>query len=105
MVTYGKYNGKLLIVLRQDKNGFFVLDVYNQSKQRFRFNTLVDEQIFSKEIISTSLYDEPEKLINTLLDNVVSGTHKKPFWIFSKKIPDNLIISYVKLVKEKYRSN
>lgn len=103
MVTYGKYNGNLLIVLRQDKNGFFVLDVYNQSKQRFRFNTLVDEQIFSKEIISTSLNDEPEKLINTLLDNVVSGTHKKHFWVFSKKIPDNLLTSYVKLVKEKYR--
>jgi hypothetical protein len=45
----------------------------------------------------------PESIIDTLLANVAYGTHKKRFWIFDKKIPDHLLGSCVKLVKEKYK--
>ena len=62
------------IILRQNRNGFFVLDVYNQSRQRFRFTTLIDEHVIGKEIISTSLSDMPESIIDTLLANVSYGT-------------------------------
>ena len=105
MITYGRYVGNLEIILRQNRNGFFVLDVYNQARQRFLFTTLIDEQVIGKEIISTSLSDMPESIIDTLLANVSYGTHKKRFWIFAKRIPDNLLGSCVKLVKEKYRGN
>lgn len=104
MITYGKYDGNLTIVLRQNRNGFFVLDVYNHSKQRFRFTTLVDEQVMDREIISTSLSDMPESIIDTLLANVISGTHKRWYWLFAKKIPDDLLKSCVKLVSEKYKA-
>lgn len=102
MVKYGEYKGKLRIVLGQDIHGFFVLDVFNSSNQMFRFKTILNEHIIGKNIIEMS-GDEPEELIDFLLENVVSGTHKKCYWLFSKNIQDDLLESCVKLVKEKYR--
>lgn len=103
MVTYGKYDGSLMVILRQNRKGFFILDIYNKAGQRFRFYTIVNDQMMCNDIVHTSLFDTPEGIIDTLLDNVVSGTHKKRFWFFAKRIPDNLLGSYVKLVKEKYK--
>lgn len=104
MITYGKYNGKLKIILRQNKAGFFILDVYNDVLQRFRFTTLVDENLIGKAIIESSMSDIPESIIDALLANVISGTHKRWYWLFAKKIPDDLLKSCVKLVSEKYKA-
>ena len=92
-----------MVILRQNRKGFFILDIYNKAWQRFRFYTIVNDQMVCNDIVHTNLFDTPEGIIDTLLDNVISGTHKKRFWFFAKRIPDNLLGSCVKLVKEKYK--
>ena len=103
MITYGKYIGNLMIILRQNRKGFCVLDVYNRALQRFRFVTDTNEESLCKAIIDSSIPDIPESLIDMLLTRVVSGTHKKWYWIFAKEIQKDLLNSCVRLVSEKYK--
>ena len=105
MITYGKYTGNLKVILKQNNEGFFVLDVINTGNNLVRLTTDVSGEAFVK-LFKSILNSNVEGFIDSLLENVVSGEYRKYWFIpfFTKKLEKNILSSMVKLVKEKYKN-
>ena len=104
MLVYGRYDGNLVIILKQNRFGKFVLDVYNSGYNKVRFITDIDQSNLPKEFLREGT---AEDWIDALLDNVVEGYYKKYYFIpfTAKKVEDRICKSMAKLTKEKYKSS
>ena len=101
MVTYGKYVGALTIILKQNIEGYFLLDVYNQGGNRVRFVTDIKNENLPKGFLERGTVED---WIDALLDRVCEGFYKKYYFLpFSKKLESNILQSMVNLTKDKYK--
>lgn len=55
MLVYGRYDGNLVIILKQNRFGKFVLDVYNSGYNKVRFITDIDQSNLPKEFLRKEL--------------------------------------------------